>query len=96
MAWGIVMQEPAPAQISPEQLQKIQRIARVCNSQCSIFISSCTGRNLKGCYQASACKCECNLQQDPANADSGAWRQCVQRYTTFAESLDPRNADLRP
>jgi hypothetical protein len=94
MAWGIVMQ-PAPlTPISPESLQKIQRINHLCNSQCSTFISSCRAHNVEGCYRASACRCECNLQQDPTNSESASWRQCVKRFTTLVEM--PGSHDKRP
>jgi polyferredoxin len=96
MMWGVIMQPAPPTQMSPEELQKIQRIARVCNSQCATFISSCKERNMEGCYRASACKCECNLQQDPANAESDSWRQCVKRFTTLAETPGTHNPDKGP
>jgi hypothetical protein len=96
MVWGAVMQPVPMQQMSQEAQQKLQRIANVCNSRCAAFISSCTGRDMEGCYRASACKCECNLQQDPTSAGSDAWRQCVKKYTTFAETLAPHNAGKRP
>ena len=96
MVWGVVMQPAPPPQMSPEVQQKLQRIASACNNQCAAFISSCTGRNMEGCYRASACKCECNLRQDPGNVDRDAWHQCVIRYTTLAEKLGSHNTDKRP
>jgi polyferredoxin len=96
MTWGVVTQEPPPPEISFEEMQKIQRVARVCDNQCVTFISSCKERNMEACYRSSACKCECKLQQDPTNADSDAWRQCVRKYTTFAEQLGSHGTEKRP
>jgi 4Fe-4S binding domain/4Fe-4S dicluster domain len=96
MVWGIVTQEPVQPQMSPEETQKIQLIARVCNSQCATYISSCKGVSMEGCYRASACKCDCNLQLDPGNIASDTWRQCVRKYTAFAEALSSHNTDKHP
>lgn len=96
MAWGIAMQEPVRTQLSPAQIQKIQMVARTCDSRCSTYISSCKGDNIAGCYRASACKCDCNLQLDPGNAASGTWRQCVKKYTSLAEALSSHKPDKRP
>jgi polyferredoxin len=96
MMWGVIMQPAPPTQLSPEELQKIQRITLVCNSQCTAFISSCKERSIEGCYRASACRCKCDLQQDPDNAESGAWQQCVRRFTTLAETRGTHNPDKRP
>ncbi|MGA7594199.1 MAG: 4Fe-4S binding protein [Gallionella sp.] len=90
MAWGIETQAPPQTQLSPAQLQKIQFIARSCDSRCATQIASCRGDNIAGCYRASACKCDCELQLDPNNASSGSWRQCAKKYTSLAEALDSR------
>jgi 4Fe-4S binding domain/4Fe-4S dicluster domain len=96
MAWGIVMQQPVQPEIPQAEMQKIQLIARVCNSQCATFISSCKRHSIEECYRASACQCDCNLQLDPGNIASDAWRQCVRKYTAFAEALSLHNTDKRP
>ena len=90
MGWGIATQQPVQTPLSPEQMHKIQMIARACDSRCSAFAATCKGKNIAGCYRASACKCDCNLQLDPGNASSGTWRQCVKKYTSLAEALDSR------
>jgi polyferredoxin len=96
MTWGVVMQ-PAPLpQKSPAALQNIQHITQMCNSQCAAFITSCKKHIMQDCYRASACKCACNLQQDPANTESEAWRQCVRRFTTLAETFGLLNTDSMP
>lgn len=87
MVWGVVMQEPIQPQLSWEEQQKIQLLARVCNKQCAQLQSSCNGNHMEGCYRAAACKCECSLQQDPANPSSNAWHQCVQKNNERAEAL---------
>ncbi|MGA9665211.1 MAG: 4Fe-4S binding protein [Gallionella sp.] len=89
MAWGIGTQEPVQPQMSRAELQKIQRIERTCNTQCAAFISSCKSASMEGCYRASACKCDCRLQQDPGNSAGDTWRQCVRKYTALAETLIP-------
>jgi hypothetical protein len=96
MGWGIATQEPVRTQLSPEQMHKIQMVARECDSRCAAYISSCKGDNIAGCYRASACKCECNLQLDPGNAAGGTWRQCVKKYTSLAEALGSHNTHRRP
>lgn len=96
MGWGIATQEPVRTQLSPAQMHKIQMVARTCDSRCSTYISSCKGDNIAGCYRASACKCDCNLQLDPGNAASGTWRQCVKKYTSLAEALSSHNTGKLP
>jgi polyferredoxin len=88
MAWGIETQAPPKIQLSAAQMQKLQFIARSCDSRCATQIASCKGDNIAGCYRASACKCDCKLQLDPGNASSGSWRQCVKKYTSLAEALE--------
>ncbi len=91
MGWGIATQQPVQAPLSPEQMHRIQTVARACDSRCSTFIASCKGDNIAGCYRASACKCDCNLQLDPGNASSGNWRQCVKKYTSLADAIASRS-----
>ena len=88
MVWGIVMQEPVQPQLSWAEQQKIQQNARVCNKQCAQLQSSCNGKYMEGCYRASACKCECLLQQDPTNIASSEWHQCVLKNTERADALN--------
>jgi polyferredoxin len=86
MAWGIVTQQPVQQQTtSPEEQQKMQQIARVCNSQCAKVQATCRSDNIIGCAEASACRCKCFLQQDPLNPSRGEWQQCAQRYNVGAK-----------
>ncbi|MBI3480935.1 MAG: 4Fe-4S binding protein [Nitrosomonadales bacterium] len=94
MGWGVLTQKPPPRQLSAGETQQAQRIEQVCNNQCAAFTTSCTGHSMEGCYRASACKCACNLQQDPGNAAGDSWHQCVIRYTALADKLGKR--DKRP
>ena len=87
MVWGVVMQDPIQPQISWEEQQKIQQLARVCNKQCAQIQSFCNGHHMEGCYRASACKCECSLRQDPSNVASNEWHQCVKKNTERADTL---------
>ncbi len=57
--------------------QQIQRVAHACTGQRASIEAACNGKNIMGCYRASACKCACSLKQDPANALADSWRQCV-------------------
>ncbi len=88
MAWGVVMQEPVRPKLSWEAQQKIQLRERFCNKQCAQLQSTCRGDHMEGCYRAAACKCECSLHEDPDNAASDEWRQCVQKNTQRANKLD--------
>jgi hypothetical protein len=92
MVWGVVTQPPAAPQVSHAEQQKLQQIARVCNSQCATLQAACNGSHMQACYRAAACKCACSLQQDPNNASSGTWRQCVQNNTAHAAALETRSA----
>ncbi len=87
LAWGIMTQQPALVQITPEEQLKTQLMGRVCNTQCSEQQSSCKEGSLEGCSRAAACKCECYLQQDPTNSSSKDWQLCVQRSKASAEVL---------
>jgi len=95
VAWGITMQAPAPAQMPPAEMHKLQQIARACNARCSADISACKKGGLEGCYRASACRCACSLKFDPGNAAGDAWRQCVGKYTALADTLAEHGADRR-
>ncbi len=88
MVWGIVTQPEAQPQISHEELLKNQQVARVCNSQCAPLQATCNGKNIAGCYRAAACKCACSLEQDPANASSATWRECVDSNNAHLKALE--------
>ena len=87
MVWGGVTQKTVDQKKLLQEQQKIQRIAHVCNSQCAQLQTSCSGKNIAGCYRAAACKCACSLQQDPLNALADSWRQCVQSNTAHAQAM---------
>jgi hypothetical protein len=87
MVWGIVTQPTIAVPISHDEQLKNQQIARICSSKCATLQASCNGKNIDGCYRAAACKCECSLEQDPGNALSGTWRQCVQNNTAHEQAL---------
>lgn len=90
MAWGVAVdgQKLVDQQKGYKEQQTIQRIAHVCNSQCASVQASCNGKNIAGCYRAAACKCECSLQQDPANESAESWRQCVKDSNAHAEAAN--------
>jgi len=90
MIWGLVTQEPIQPKISYEARMKQQQTSRVCHSQCAKTQATCGPKNLEGCYHAAACKCACSLQQDPDNAGSATWRQCVQSNNEHAKALHSR------
>jgi len=92
MIWGLVTQEPIQAKMSYEERMKQQQTSRVCNSQCAKVQATCGPKNIEGCYRAAACKCACSLQQDPNNAGSASWRQCVQSNNEHAKTLHSRPA----
>jgi polyferredoxin len=87
MIWGIYTQPPIAAQVPIEQQLKDRHVARVCSRQCAEPQALCKEGSMAGCYRAAACKCECFLQQDPANTSSGQWRQCIQQNSNKAETL---------
>lgn len=91
MIWGIYSQPQLPPQVPLAEQQKAIQTAKVCNSLCSQQQSLCKGGSMAGCFQAAACKCECFLQQDPSNASSGEWRQCIQTNKAHAEALSSKN-----
>lgn len=88
MMWGIYTQQYLPAPVSAAEQQKAFTIARVCNAQCAAEQLSCKGGNIAGCYRAAACKCACNLQQDPDSLSATQWRQCVQKNNANALNLE--------
>ena len=86
MIWGIYTQERIPHIPLAQQLKE-RALVNQCNRQCEPQQVACRKGSMEQCYRAAACKCECFLQQDPANVSGGEWRQCVQRNTTSAEKL---------
>ncbi len=91
MIWGIYSQPQLPPPVPLAEQQKAIQTAKVCNSQCSRQQALCKGGSMAGCYQAAYCKCECFLQQDPFNASSVKWQQCVQINKAHAEALNSKN-----
>ncbi|HQT25037.1 MAG TPA: 4Fe-4S binding protein, partial [Burkholderiales bacterium] len=86
MAWGIATQKVVNEKKLMLEQQKIQRVAHVCNEQCASIQATCSGKNIAGCYRASACKCACSLEQDPSNALAASWRQCVRNSNAHIPS----------
>lgn len=77
MVWGVASQKVIDNKRLLLEQQKIQRIAHVCSKQCAKLQATCSKKYIAGCYHAAACTCACSLQQDPSNALSNSWRQCV-------------------
>lgn len=90
MVWGgeVASQKIANKEKLLQENQKIQRIARVCNGQCATLQAACNGKNMAGCYRASACMCECTLQQDPTSPSADSLRQCVESGTAHAQTIE--------
>lgn len=88
MIWGAeaAAQKIADKEKRMREDQKIQRIADVCNRQCAPLQATCSSKNMAGCYRASACVCECTLQQDPASPSADSLRQCVRNGTAHAQA----------
>jgi polyferredoxin len=87
LIWGIITQPPPLVQMSLVEQQKLQQTGRICNVQCAQQQLSCKSGSLEGCSRAAACRCDCNLQQEPESPSSNEWRQCVQRSNASAEVL---------
>jgi hypothetical protein len=87
MVWGIMTQPPAVAEVSVAEQQRVQQLGRVCNVQCAQQQASCKAGSLEGCSRATACKCDCYLQQEPTSPASEEWRQCVKRSNASADIL---------
>lgn len=95
MIWGtqIASQKIADKQMQQQENQKNQQIALVCNRQCAEVQATCNSdsaktHNYSGCYRASACRCACTLQQDPASPSADSLRQCVKNSEERAHELD--------
>jgi polyferredoxin len=83
MVWGgeIAAQKITDQERLLQENQKNQKIARICNHQCAALQATCNAKNVKakdftGCNRASACMCECTLQQDPNSPSAESLRQC--------------------
>jgi polyferredoxin len=87
MVWGVATQKIVDQKKLLLAEQKIQRIAHVCNSQCARLQATCNGKNLAGCYRASACKCACSLEQDPSGPLADSLRECVRNSTAHVREL---------
>ena len=101
MAWGIATQPKELPKVPFAVQQKARAIARICNEQCAQQESACRNRSMEGCYRAAACRCQCSLQQDPANVAGSEWRQCVEKNSARAQAehlrvSGPRDAGLVP
>jgi polyferredoxin len=91
VVWGIHTQPQLPPEVPLAVQQKALHTAKICNSQCAGQQALCKSGSVEGCLQASYCKCECYLQQDPTNPSSAEWQQCVKVSKAHAEALDSRN-----
>lgn len=96
MAWGthIAAQKIADREAQQQESLKNQRIALICNRQCATVQASCNSdsaktKNYSGCYRASACRCACTLQQDPASPSADSLRQCVRNGEARAQETQP-------
>ncbi len=90
MVWGgeVASQRTADKEKLVKDNQKIQRIARICNGQCASLQATCNGKNMAGCYRASACVCECTLKQDPNSSSGDSLRQCIRNGITHSQALN--------
>ncbi len=88
MAWGIASQKIVDKKQLLLEQQKIQVIAHVCNMRCAKLQASCKGKNLAGCYRASACMCSCTLEQDPTSPLRASLLQCVRNSTAHAQEAN--------
>ncbi len=95
VTWGLMTQPKVLPKIPFAVQQKARETARICSAQCMQQESACKSRNMEGCYRASACRCECTLQQDPTGADSNELKQCVARNIAHAEAEHTRNSYLQ-
>ncbi len=88
MVWGgeIASQKIIDKAAFQQENQKNQRIADVCNRQCATLQATCNGKNMAGCYRASACVCACTLEQDPNSPSADSLRQCVRNGTLHAQA----------
>ncbi len=85
--WGVVSQ-PLPAAPPTQAEQQAHQLSEMCRSQCAPQLTLCKGGSRAGCFRAAACQCQCSLQHEPANPESGNWQRCVQKNTESADALD--------
>jgi polyferredoxin len=86
MGWGIATSQVEKPHVMTPAEQQSHQVAERCQSQCAPQRALCKGGNMTGCYQASACQCQCQLDREPNNPAGGEWRQCVQNNTANAEA----------
>lgn len=93
MVWGaqIASQKITDKEMQQQENQKNQKIALICNRQCADVQATCNSdsvknHNFSGCYRASACRCACALQQDPASPSADSLRQCVRNGEAHAQA----------
>ncbi len=84
--WGFESQ-PLPPAPPTQAEQQAHQLSEMCRSQCAPQLALCKGGSRAECYRAAACQCQCSLDHDPANPESGNWRQCVQKSTENANAL---------
>ncbi len=86
MVYGVASQKIVDKKKLALEEQRIQRIEHVCHQQCSALQATCNGKNLAGCYRASACVCSCTLKQDPSTPQRETLLQCVKNSNARAEA----------
>lgn len=92
MSWGIATSHvEKPHVMTPAEL-KSHQVSEQCHTQCAPQRALCRSGSIAGCYQAAACQCQCQLDNDPANPEAGNWRQCVKMDT---ENAARRNAQAQ-
>ncbi|HQT26472.1 MAG TPA: 4Fe-4S binding protein [Burkholderiales bacterium] len=87
MVYGVATQKMVDKTKLLQEERKIQRIEHVCHEQCAKLQATCNGKNLAGCYRASACVCSCTLKQDPSGPLRDSLMQCVKNSNAHAEAL---------
>lgn len=89
MAWqvGIATKNNVDKAALLVENQKLLKIDGICNKQCAKVQATCNGKNMAGCFRASACSCACKLQQEPTSPSADSLRQCVRYGTTHAQAL---------
>ncbi len=94
IVWGLASQPKAQPKVPLAVLLKERDVARVCSVQCEVQTGSCKKGSMEGCYRAAACRCECQLQQDPTNPAISDWHQCVANNLKRADLLKEKSAGL--
>ncbi len=77
MVWG-AWSQPHIDLVQQEKDQARQRqLAHICQPRCAALQVQCRGDRLDRCYEAAACTCSCELEQDPVNPQRATWESCV-------------------